>query len=281
MKLIVDSVIAHQQVLITLVVCYGVILASVTGLWLISIPLRNISIIDLFWGAGFGIVALVCYVLQRTTTLQQLILMLLPVIWSVRYTAYIFRRNLGHGEDPRYTKLRSWVGPEKNFNLFSLRKVFFSQGNIMWLVSLPIMLGISLEPVQVGVATWIGIIVWAVGFLFEAVADWQLSRFKNNPENKGKILDTGLWRYSRHPNYFGNATLWWGIFIASSQNPWCLITVISPVIMTHFLVNVTGKRTLEKKMSREKPAYRDYMKKTSGFIPWFPKKGGEFTVSGG
>lgn len=271
MEFIIGLLTDYQQVLLTLTVCYGFILVSVVGLWLISIPLRNVSIIDLFWGAGFGFVAILCYGLQQTPGSHQLILALLPTILAIRYTIYIFRRNLGHGEDPRYTKLRSWVKPGESFNGFSLRKVFLWQGNTMWLVSLPVMLGMSLEPVRVGLITWVGVFVWSTGFFCEAIADWQLSRFRKNPKNKGKILDTGLWRYSRHPNYFGNATLWWGIFLVAGENPWCLITVIGPLVMTNLLVNVTGKKTLEKKMIKEKPGYQEYVESTSGFIPWFRK----------
>lgn len=163
MELITGLFMDYQQVLLTLAVCYGFILACVISLWVISILIKNVSIVDLFWGAGFGFVAVICYTLQQTGGTHRFILALLPTIWVIRYTIFIFRRNVGHGEDPRYTKLRSWIKPGDSFNLFSLRKVFLWQGNRMWVVSLPLMLGMSLEPVQVGVLTWVGVIVWEIG----------------------------------------------------------------------------------------------------------------------
>ena len=271
MDSIISFLTTHQQLLLTFSVAYGFILVSVICIWLVSIPIKNVSIIDIFWGAGFGFVAIISYVLQPVTNSHQFILALLPTLWAIRCAVYIFLRNIGHGEDPRYTKMRSWVKPGQSFNVFSLRMVFLAQGNIMWLVSLPIMVGMSLEPVDVGLLTWLGGLLWAIGFLCEAIADWQLSHFKKDPENKGKILDTGLWHYSRHPNYFGNATLWWGIFLVACENPWCLITVIGPIFMTHILLNVTGKKNLEKKMLKEKPEYARYVASTSGFILWFRK----------
>ena len=122
------------------------------------------------------------------------------------------------------------------------------------------------------IAAYVGILLWIVGFTFEAVADWQLARFKADPSNRGRVLDHGLWRYSRHPNYFGNACLWWGLWLIACDHPIGIATVFSPVLMTHFLLNVTGKKLLEKRMSRARPEYADYVARTPGFFPWFPRR---------
>jgi steroid 5-alpha reductase family enzyme len=255
-----------------LILSYFFVIGTMLLLWLLSIPLRNASIVDLYWGAGFGLLAMLLYSRIEDPNTWQGILMLLPTLWALRLTIYLMLRNIGHGEDPRYTKLRSWVPDEKSFHILSLKQVFMLQGHIMWVVSMPVIVGLSLPAQDVGVLTIAGCLVWLIGVLFEAVGDEQLRRFKANPANKGQIMDRGLWRYTRHPNYFGNASLWAGIFLVSAENPWCLLTVFSPLLMTHFLLNVTGMKLLEKKMQKEKPAYAEYMAKTPGFFPGIPKK---------
>jgi steroid 5-alpha reductase family enzyme len=262
-----------MTLLLNMAIAYGLIMACMLILWRISIRIRDVSIVDLFWGGGFGLVALVLFLVNQPTSFYAQALTLMPVLWSLRYTIHIFRRNWGHGEDARYTKLRSWVKGDAAFHQLSLKKVFLVQGNWMFVVSLPIVVGLSFNSAPVfPFLVWLGAAVWLVGILLEAIADRQLTAFRADPEKRGTILDTGLWRYSRHPNYFGNATLWWGIFIAACAQPWALLTVISPYKMNYLLVNVTGVATLEKKMSREKPAYADYMARTNRFIPWPPKK---------
>lgn len=255
-----------------LLLSYFFVVATMLLLWLLSIPLRNASIVDLYWGAGFGLLAILLYSRIEDPSGWQSLLMLLPTLWAARLTGYLMFRNIGHGEDPRYTKLRNWVPDEKSFHLLSLKQVFMLQGHIMWLVSMPIVVGLSLPAPEIGVLTIAGCLVWLIGVLFEAVGDEQLRRFKADPANKGQIMDRGLWAYTRHPNYFGNAALWTGIFLVAAENPWCLLTVFSPLVMTYFLVNITGMKLLEKKLQKEKPAYAAYMKKTPGFFPGFPKK---------
>ncbi|MCB1674955.1 MAG: DUF1295 domain-containing protein [Halioglobus sp.] len=259
-------------VLVNMAIAYGFIMTIMLVLWRISLRIRDVSIVDMFWGAGFGFVALILYLVNQPSTLYAQVLTAMPVIWSLRYTAFIIRRNWGHGEDARYTKLRGWVKDDAAFYWFSLRKVFFLQGNWMFVVALPVIVGLSFDsPPVFPVLIWVGAAVWLAGFSIEAIADRQLTAFRADPTKRGTILDTGLWRYSRHPNYFGNATLWWGIFIAACAQPWALLTVVAPYKMNDLLVNVTGVATLEKKMSREKPAYTDYMARTNRFIPW-PRK---------
>lgn len=258
--------------LLNMAIAYAFIMTAMLVLWRISIRISDVSIVDLFWGAGFGIVAIMLFLVNRPTGMYALLLTLMPIVWSIRYTVHLFRRNWGKDEDPRYTKLRSWVEGDAAFHRLSLNKVFLLQGNWMFIVSLPIVIGLSFDALpMLPVLMWVGAAIWFVGMAIEAIADRQLAVFRATPKEQGTILDTGLWRYSRHPNYFGNAMLWWGIFIAACAHPWALLTVLAPYKMNDLLINVTGVATLEKKMSREKPAYADYVKRTNRFIPW-PRK---------
>lgn len=261
-----------MTLLLNLALAYGFIMSMMLALWLISIRIRDVSIVDLFWGAGFGLVALLLFFVNNLTSFYAQVLTVMPVLWSLRYTVHIFRRNWGHGEDPRYTKLRSWVDGDAAFHRLSLQKVFIYQGNWMFVVALPIIVGLSIDAhPALPFLVWVGLAIWLAGVLIEAIADWQLMVFRADLEKRGTVLDTGLWRYSRHPNYFGNAVLWWGIFIAACAHPWVLLTVIGPYKMNDLLINVTGVATLEKKMTREKPTYADYMARTNRFILWPPK----------
>lgn len=256
-----------------LLVNLGVTLGAVVVLWLISIPLRDVSIIDMAFALILLAVTGTTYAMTDGAEPRKNLILVLVALWALRITAHLVARNWGHGEDPRYTKLRSWVSDDRAFVWLSLRQVFLLQGIVLWLVSLPVQVGqIYREPADLGIAAFAGAALWLVGFVFETVADWQLTRFRADPANKGKVLDTGLWRYSRHPNYFGELCVWWGLFLIACDNPWGLLTIIGPIGYTYLIVNVTGQRTLDKKMAREKPGYRDYMDKTSGMIPLPPRR---------
>lgn len=256
-----------------LAVTAGVLLACVLALWLLSIRMRDVSIIDIFWGPGFGIVALVGWFLSEGAGVdaRRVLVTVLTVAWAARLGLYLYARNHGKGEDPRYTAaFRARV--TKNLHWVTLTQVFLLQGSLIWLISMPVQLAQYLErPESLGVPALAGAALWAIGFLFEAVSDWQLARFKADPAKRGQILDTGLWRYTRHPNYFGNACLWWGLWLIACDHWLGILTVFAPLLMTHFLLNVTGKKLLEKRMSRARPAYADYVARTSGFFPWPPK----------
>jgi steroid 5-alpha reductase family enzyme len=255
-----------------LYVTAAVLLACVLLLWMLSIRLRDVSIIDIFWGPAFGIVALVGYMLSQGQGLdtRRLLITLLTVAWATRLGGYIYWRNHGKGEDPRYTAAYRNRFPN-NLYWHTLTKVFLLQGSLVWLISMPVQFAQYLVLPQLGVLTWLGVALWAIGFTFEAVSDWQLARFKADPANRGRVLDQGLWRYSRHPNYFGNACLWWGLWLIACEHPIGFFTVFAPVLMTHFLLNVTGKKLLEKRMSRARPEYASYIARTPGFVPWFPR----------
>jgi steroid 5-alpha reductase family enzyme len=250
----------------------GVAIAAVLALWLLSIPLRDVSIIDMAFALIFAAIATVSYLAGEGAPVRKNVIALLLGIWAVRITFHLVRRNWGHGEDPRYTRLRSWVEGERAFWWLSLKKVFLLQGVVIWLASLPVQAGMVFrEPAALGWPALTGIAVWTLGFLFETVADAQLARFRADPSNRGKVLDAGLWRYSRHPNYFGELCVWWGLFLIACDHPLGLVTVIGPLVYSHLVINVTGQRTLDKKLAREKPGYAEYMQSTSGLIPMPPR----------
>ena len=261
-----------QEIGVVLLANLGVTMGAVLALWLISIPLRDVSIIDMAFAVVLFAVTLVTWAITDGAEMRKNLILLLVALWAVRITAHLVKRNWGHGEDPRYTKLRSWVADDRAFVWLSLRQVFLLQGLVLWLVSLPVQVGqIYAVPQGLGVPALIGTAVWLLGFVFETVADWQLARFRADPANRGKVLDTGLWRYSRHPNYFGELCVWWGLFLIACDNPWGLLTIIGPIGYTYLIVNVTGQRTLDKKLARDKPGYREYMERTSGMIPLPPR----------
>lgn len=232
--------------------------------------MRDASIVDIAWGSGFVLVAWVSYWLSDGNSKRSLLLLVLTTIWGARLAFYLAKRNLGHGEDFRYQSMRRKHGDR--FPIVSLYTVFALQGVLMWIVSLPVQLGqVRLDP-SFGLLGVLGVLVWCVGMFFEAVGDAQLARFKRNPNNKGQVMDTGLWRYTRHPNYFGDSCVWWGLGLIAAESALGKIALIGPVLMTVLLVRVSGAALLDKIMLKRKPQYADYVATTSGFIPRRPKK---------
>lgn len=248
-----------------------VVMAILTLLWVYSVIIKNASIIDPFWGTGFVIIALFSLYITGNFHPRALLVTTLVSIWGLRLSIYLFFRNLGHGEDPRYQQFRKDFG-EKRYWWFSFFQVFLLQGIIMSIVSLPL-IGVISTPYQagLGIVDYLLAALWLIGFVFEAGGDFQLASFKSNPENKGKVMDKGFWRYTRHPNYFGNSVIWWslGLFGVLYGN---VFVVVSPILMTFLLVKVSGVGLLERTLKHTKPQYVDYIKNTSAFIPWFPKK---------
>ena len=277
------------------VVVYGLL----TLLWAISLAARDASLIDIVWGFGFLVVASVCFYIAPAKTPYIKLLAALPIIWGFRLTLYLGKRNLGHGEDKRYVAMRRRSEKkgmsEMSWRLRALFTIFFGQGLLIMIVSAPIWVGMATgegvglfgeiantstgeeyKPIQIQFLAILGTLLWLIGFLFEAVGDWQLSRFvKANKNYDGPIetkpvLDTGLWKYTRHPNYFGNACMWWGIWLVACQAPWGWATIFAPLIMTFLLTRISGRDLLERQL-KKRPAYQDYMNRTSGFIPRRPK----------
>ena len=257
-----------------LAINFAVAAGCVLLLWLVSIPLRDVSIIDMVFALIMVLILAASALNAPQLGAADRIMLGVIALWALRMTAHLVRRNWGHGEDPRYTKLRSWVAEGWPFHWLSLRKVFLLQGVVLWFATLPAQVAILLpQPEAPTLLTALGAAVALTGLLIETVADLQLTAFRADPANRGSVLDSGLWRYSRHPNYFGELCVWWGVFLMACANPLALVTVIGPVVYSHLIVNVTGQATLDKKLAREKPGYAAYMARTSGLLPWPPRRG--------
>lgn len=244
----------------------------VTLLWLLSLVLRDSSIVDIFWGAGFVVLAWATALRAVAPGPRTWLLVALVSAWGIRLAVHIFRRNRGRGEDYRYRAWREQAGAAWWWRSYG--KVFLLQGAIMVIVAAPLLAALSAAPhAPLGLLDIAGAALWAIGFGFETVGDAQLARFKANPANRGRVLRTGVWRYTRHPNYFGDATVWWGHFlVAAAGGAWW--TVFSPLLMTFLLVRVSGVALLETSLRAAKPDYADYVATTSPFVPWPPRRSG-------
>ncbi|GAA3522996.1 DUF1295 domain-containing protein [Aeromicrobium panaciterrae] len=238
-----------------------------------AIRIKNQSIIDIYWGPGFVVAAVVSYLVSAGDggdDTRRLVVLLLTAAWGLRLGLYIGIRNTGHGQDKRYTALMR--KQEGSLIGFLIRKIYGLQGVLMLIISIPVQFAMY-QNEKLGVIGTIGIVVWAIGFLFEAVGDWQLARFKADPANEGKIMDRGLWAWTRHPNYFGDTVVWAGLFLLALGEWWGLITIIAPLIMTKLLLSYSGKALLERSMRRSKgEAFDAYVAKTSGFFPMPPRR---------
>jgi steroid 5-alpha reductase family enzyme len=238
-------------------------------LWALSLRLRDASIVDVFWGLGFAQIAIVACALGDGLEWRKLLVTGLTVFWGLRLAGYLFWRNAGTGEDYRYQAMRRRAGAR--FGLVSLVTVFGLQGVLMWLVSLPVQLA-QAYPAPLAWLDAAGAGLWAIGMAFESLGDLQLARFKRDPANRGRVMDRGLWRYTRHPNYFGDACVWWGFYlIACAAGAWW--TIPSPLLMTVLLLKVSGVAMLERTIVKRRPEYAAYMARTSAFVPWFPRPG--------
>lgn len=239
--------------------------------WLVSLVRRNVDIVDTLWGLGFVLIAWMTWFQSDGYWGRKLLIAGLTTAWGVRLAVHLTVRNHGKGEDPRYAKWRAASG--KGFWLTSLFKVFLLQALFLWAIALTIQAGqVRMEPARLTLLDAIGSLVWLTGFAFETVGDWQLARFKADPANRGRVMDRGLWRYTRHPNYFGECLIWWGLFFIALSNPGNGWTVISPVIITAVLLKMTGIPLTEQWMVESRPGYRAYMQLTPAFFPRKPKR---------
>ena len=241
--------------------------ACATLLWLWSLYRRDVSIVDVFWGPAFAIVAgHALWHSSRPTRIEAVTLLCMTALWALRLGIYLAWRNWNEPEDRRYAAMRRRIGAR--FRWLSLISVFWLQASLVWLISLPLQYALrgGNEPASLWSA--LGVLLWAVGLSFEAVGDLQLARFKADPANVGRVMDRGLWRYTRHPNYFGDACLWWGLFTVSWDigAPWW--TVLCPGLMTVLLLRVSGVSLLERDIGERRPAYANYVRCTSAFLPW-------------
>ncbi len=260
-----------ELLLINLCVVSGLMFCT----WLVSLLLRDVSIVDFVWGTGFVVVGWVTLMVSASPTvgsptLQNWLIVWLTTLWGLRLSGYLFWRNHGKPEDYRYQEMRDKHG--RGFALRSLLSVFGLQGGIMWIVSLPIQTGqLAENQSQIGVLAVLGVVIWLVGVCFESIGDFQLARFKANLENQGRVMDRGLWRYTRHPNYFGDFLVWWGLYFVSFGKGVAWWSAVGPAVMSVFLIYVSGVSLLEKSLKERKPGYDDYIRRTSSFIPLPPK----------
>ncbi len=249
----------------------AVVMLQMTLLWLLSVQLKNVSIVDPFWGLGFVLAACCYFLFKQGLPERSILVLILVTIWGLRLFFHLVIRNWNKGEDYRYAQFRKDYGP-KRYWWFSFFQVFLLQGLLLWIISAPLLAAMYYGAQgDFNFFDLLGVVFWSIGILFEAGGDYQLARFKKDPQNKGKLLTTGLWRYTRHPNYFGDAAIWWGFgcFSVASGSYWPLI---SSILMSWLLLKVSGVALLERNLKQHKPGYEDYVKKTSAFIPWFPKK---------
>lgn len=255
-----------------LAACTALVTVYMTAWFAIALVKKDNSIADIAWGLGFVLVAGVTLARGAGPSARSVLASSFVFIWGTRLALYILLRNRKRGEDPRYAAWRAKWG--RSFVVRSYLQVFLLQGLFLLAISYSVILIntlVSASPHPLGLLDLAGTVVWVVGFLFEAVGDAQLSRFKRDPGNRGKIMNKGLWRYTRHPNYFGESLMWWGIFLLALSLPYGWSAVVSPVLITFLLVRVSGIPLLEKKYAGN-AEFQAYSRRTSAFVPWIPKR---------
>jgi steroid 5-alpha reductase family enzyme len=253
-----------------LALTFGVSLTLFVISWLVAVRIGRFNVVDVVWGLSFVAVAVTSFVWSAghdTTEWRRILVLDLVAIWGGRLSVYIAARSRGKGEDPRYDAMLG-DGPHRARR--ALTTVFVLQAVVAWFISLPVQAAMYIRSGWSALA-FIGAAVWLVGVFFETVGDAQMGAFRRNPANKGTVMDRGLWRYTRHPNYFGDATVWAGLYLIAAEHWIGALTIASPVLMAWFLSFKTGKPLLEKQMAETKPGYADYIKRTSGFFPLPPK----------
>jgi steroid 5-alpha reductase family enzyme len=247
---------------------FAVILTVAGITWLISVRKHDVSIVDSLWPLLFLVAAATYAATVPQPGPRTTLVLVLVGLWAVRLASYLTWRNWGEPEDRRYQAIRRHNEP--HFALKSLYLIFGLQGTLAWIISLPLLAAIA-APRPVTGLDYAGVALWVLGFGFESVGDWQLSRFKSIPSNEGRVMDQGLWRYTRHPNYFGDCCTWWGFYlIGLAAGGWW--AVVGPLLMSFLLLRVSGVALLERDISERRPAYRDYMLRTNAFLPGAPKR---------
>jgi steroid 5-alpha reductase family enzyme len=247
-----------------------VLAAAMFALWLLSLALRDASIVDIWWGPGIALAAAVALGKAGAVPPRSALLAGLAAVWALRLGGYLLWRNAGRGEDPRYQAMRRRLGA--SFPWASLVTVFAFQGALQWLVALPLQVAIARPgEAALGALDALGALFFAAGLAFESVGDLQLARFRADPANAGRVMDRGLWRYTRHPNYFGDALAHWGLFAIALATPYGWATALSPLLMTFLLLRVSGVALLERSIGKRRPGYAEYQRRTSAFLPLPPR----------
>ena len=249
----------------------GLVAASMLALWGLSLVRRDASIVDVWWGPGFAAVAAIAWALAPAPGARGALLLAMAALWGLRLGAWLAWRNHGRGEDPRYARMRRRHGAR--VARVSLVTVFGLQGALQWTISLPLQVA-PLRPGDpaLGLLDLAGVALFAVGLSFEAVGDLQLARFRADHANRGRVMDRGLWRYTRHPNYFGDCLAWWGLWCVAASTPLGPWTIVSPLAMTFLLLRVSGVPMLERSLRKTRPGYADYAARTPAFVPWLPRR---------
>lgn len=241
------------------------LLGNIFYLW--SSFKKNYGLVDIAWGLSFLFTAIICFQFSIKNNFH-IVLLAIIALWSLRLSLYLSIRNIGHSEDFRYQQMRKAWGAKSDINAYF--KIFLFQPLLSFIISLPFIMAFQKDSLPSIIELAVGFFIFLTGLIFESWADYSLFKFKKNPANQGKILTTGAWKYSRHPNYFGECALWWGIFIATGEffiHPW---TIVSPLLISFLLMKVSGVPLLEKHYEHRSD-YSEYAKKTNTFFPWFPK----------
>jgi steroid 5-alpha reductase family enzyme len=252
--------------------CLAVALIGFVAAWFVGRRIGRYNVVDVVW--GFAFVAITSTALawarghQGIDNARQWLVLALVAVWGIRLSTYITVRGRGHGEDPRYAALLARATGSRD--VYALTRIFLLQAVVAWFVSLPVQVAMY-ERSRLGPLAVVGAALWAVGLGFEAGGDAQLAAFKRDPRNAGRVMDRGLWRYTRHPNYFGEACLWTGLYLLAAQQWIGAVTILSPVAMVYFVAAKTGKPVLERTLLKTKPGYADYVSRTSGFVPLPPR----------
>lgn len=262
-----------EALLINAAVAAGTLLVG----WLVAVRIRDVSFIDAIWGGGMAVLAVASWLQLDEPGDRASLIAAMAAVWGLRLFWHLYTRWRGHGEDVRYARMLGRAKEQGRFAQAALTKVFGPQAVLLYITCLPAQLGVlsGEAPAASAPLALAGVALWLLGMVFESVGDAQLKAFRANPANKGKVLDTGLWRYTRHPNYFGDCCVWWGIWLAAaSAGPLvALASLPGPLFLTFTLTKWSGKPLLEKGLAKTRPGYADYVARTSGFIPWPPKKG--------
>jgi len=245
------------------------VFAYMAVIFVLALFKKDNSIVDIAWGLGFILVALLTFFLEKEFAVRHILVTVLVLIWGTRLAVHVFIRNKGRGEDFRYAQWRREWG--KWFLLRSFFQIFMLQGFLLLIIAYPLILTNHSSKEGISYLDLVGVVLWITGFFFEAVGDFQLSRFKRDPGNRGKIMKSGMWKYTRHPNYFGEAVMWWGVFLIALSVRLGWTAIISPFLITFLLLRVSGVTMLEKKYAGN-AEFEEYAKKTSAFFPWLPKK---------